>query len=152
VTHRSEHLAVAIDEAIDPGVTGTIEAEAEVGTATVDVVEAGPIGVKVDAVRIRRDAEVDVVEEAAALPERLRSLGERVQPVEVEPRLGGATLRTKPEDMRRKEFYQVDISPNEAEVKRYRVRQGGRERTDWAMTRGQLRRLVDELGGEGGEE
>jgi hypothetical protein len=145
-------LAAAIDEAIQQGATGTVEADAAAGTASVDVVEAGPIGVKVDAVRVRRDGEVDVAEEAEALAERLHALGERVRPVEVEPRLGGATLRTCPEDMRRREFYQVDVTPGESEVRRYRVREGGREKVDWAMTREQLRRLVDELGGEGDEE
>jgi len=138
-----------LDEALDAlEGQGTIEVERTGGRAEVDVVDADRLGVSVRRVKVTRDAPVDVAEEAAALPERIRALPERVEPVEVAPKLGGARLRTRPEDLRGDEFYEVDVTPHDTEVRRTRVDEhGDRAGTDFTLTRDQLDRLIDEAAG-----
>ena len=138
-----------LDQALD-ALEGAGEARAERPSGaqvTVKAEAVGPIGVRVRKVRLQRVAPVDLVRECEALPERLRALGERVVPVEVSPVLGGGVLRSHPEDMRQREFYQVEVGPDSAELSRQRIQEEGREEVDFDLTREQLRRLVDELDG-----
>ena len=72
----------------------------------------------------------------------------RGQPVEVDASLGGATLRTSPDEMRRGRFFEVNVRPDETEVHRYRVEQGERKREEFTLTRDQLRELIDEVRGD----
>ena len=85
--------------------------------------------------------------ECASLPDRIRSLPHRVQPVEVDPVLGGGMLRSRPDEMKKREFYQVDLSgQREVGVRRYRVQSDGqRKQTDFTLTREQLGDLIDEI-------
>lgn len=139
----------ALDAALD-ALEGAGEARATTPSGAEVAVEAeavGPIGVRVRKVRLQRAAPVDLQRECEELPERLRALGERVVPVEVSPVLGGGVLRTRPEDMRSREFYQVEVGPDSAELSRQRIYDEGREEVDFDLTRDQLRRLVDELEG-----
>ena len=138
----------ALDAALDGNAgSGRITADGEHGSAAVDLVAVGPIGVRVRAVEVTRAVGVDVGDEAEALPERLRTLPERVVPVEVDRGLGGAVLRTRPEQMREREFFEVEVRPNTTTIRRHRVGEdGSRQATDFALTRDQLGRLVDELG------
>lgn len=140
-------LGRAIDDALGAaGTTGKVEAEAGDARAEVEVSDADRLGVKVRSVKVTRSTARDVGAEAASLPERLRSIPERLQPVEVDPKLGGATLRTRPDDMRKREFFQVDVhGERDVEVRRYKVGAKGRKPVDFTMTRDQLERLVDEL-------
>lgn len=116
------------------------------GETEIEVAEVDKLGVRVRAVRVRHEEPRDVVEEVAALPERLRHLGEELEPVEVDPELGGGVLRTRPEEMRDREFFEVGVRPDETEIRRYRVGDDGhREASDWTMTRDQLRRLVEKV-------
>jgi len=139
-------LGRALDGALGKkGKTGEVVVEEGGAKAVVDVVDADRLGVTVKRVRVSRAEDRDVAEEAAALPERLRALPERVEPVEVDPGLGGAILRTGPEDMRKREFFQVDVGERDVEVRRYRVEDEGRGEVDFTMTRGQLEQLIDEL-------
>ena len=71
----------------------------------------------------------------------------RVQPVEVDPYLGGGVLRSRPEEMKKPEFYQVDLTGDrEIGVRRYRVQADGqRKQTDFTLTREQLGDLIDEI-------
>lgn len=133
-----------LDDALDSLAegSGTVSVDAEGGQAEVDVVEAGKIGVRVKEVRIRRDHPVDVSKEASRLPERLLSLPDPVEPVEVAPELGGATLRSKPRDGR---YFEVGLEPSRTNIRRTRVDDDGkRHDADWTMTRDQLDRLIDE--------
>ena len=137
-----------LDQALDDwDGEDVVEVELPAGRAEVEAAEVGPVGVRLRRLRVERERDVDVAREAERLSDGLRSLGERVVPTEVDPRLRGATLRTHPDEMREREFFQVDLDAEGAvEVGRTRVTDEGRRDVDWSMTRDQLGRLLDELG------
>jgi hypothetical protein len=146
----SDPVRGTLDDQLDrlPSDGGKVSVERGSTTAEVDVLEADRIGVRVRGVAVRRDGVVDVETEARSLPERLRALPERVAPVEVDPNLGGARLRTRPEELRGREFFEVDVEPSRTSIRRTRVTpEGDRVETDWTMTREQLDRLIDETSG-----
>ncbi|MEN0065500.1 MAG: hypothetical protein AAGA48_25375 [Myxococcota bacterium] len=137
-----------LDKALDglKGTPGTIEVDRDNHAAEVDVVDVDRIGVRVRGVRVRRTGSVDVQREAAALPERLRSLPDPVEAVEVAPELGGARLRGTPD--REQRYFEVDVQPSHTDIRRTKVGEdGAREESDWSMTREQLDRLIDETAG-----
>jgi hypothetical protein len=131
------------------GKPGVIEAPTGCGgSAEVEVTDVDRLGVRVRRVTVSR-APVGIAQEADALPERLRSLPERVAPFEVSPALGGARLRTVPKEIRGREFFDVDVEVARTTVTRTRITgDGDRESVDWTMTREQLERLVRELDAE----
>ena len=132
----------ALDELDGPG---TVHIDRDHGSAEVDVTDAGPIGVRIREVRVARDVPCDIVEEANALPDRLRALPDPVHPVEIAPTLGGATLRSLPTAAPRQEYFEVDVAPIGTTIRRTRVDADGTRRSaEWAMTREQLERLIDE--------
>jgi hypothetical protein len=135
----------ALDELSGPG---TISVDRDGHRAEVDVVDADRLGVSIRRLRVERERPVDVVDEAHALPERLRSLPERVRAVEIDPHLGGSVLRTEPDDLRDDEFFEVQVRPDHTEVRRTRVTDDGdRQGADFTLTRQQLDRLIDEAAG-----
>lgn len=141
---------VDLDDALDalPEEGGRAEVFDARGRAEVDVTEVGRLGVRVRRLAVGHAAPRDVVREANDLPRRLRRLGEEVEPVEVDPKLKGAILRTRPDELEpdQPEFFEVGVRPDEAEIRRYRVAEdGARHEAEWTMTREQLRRLVDDL-------
>lgn len=141
-------LGRAVDEALSaqPGATGTVHAEADGASIDVDVVEADRLGVRLRNLRVRRAESYDLGEEARELPGRLRSLPERVEPVEVDPGLGGAILRTSPDEVEGGEYFELGLDGRELDLKRVKGVPGrDREPVDWTMTRRQLEKLVDEL-------
>lgn len=142
-------MSTPLDDALDAlEGTGTVHIDRSSGHAEVDVVDADRIGVRVRGVRVHRDRDVDVGEEAYALPERLRSLPDRIEPVEVAPTLGGARLRSRPDEMRGSEYFEVDVAPRRTDIRRTRVDDhGDRHEVDWTVTRDQLDRLIDEADG-----
>jgi hypothetical protein len=141
----------AVDRALDErnDAPGSVQIEGPDGaSADVDVDRAGPIGVRVRRVKLTRSRDVDVVEEAERLADGLRSLPERIAPIEVDPKLGGAVLRSRPDEMRRRGFFEVDVQgPREVEVRRKRITDDGREDDSWDLTRDGLGRMLDELDG-----
>ena len=149
---RTHSIPGALDEALD-GIdgSGTAEVERAGGRAHVDVEDVDRLGVRVRRVRVERDADWDIQERADALPDRLRTLPERVKAQEVAPELGGAILRTDPEAYDGERYFEVEVGKRAAEVRRVRVEAAGAERTrsadDWTLTREQLGRLLDELDG-----
>ncbi|MCA9489638.1 MAG: hypothetical protein KC621_06930 [Myxococcales bacterium] len=142
----SEHGS--LDDALDalPAEGGTADVDRGGHRARVDVVEADRLGVRIRKLEVERDEPLDVAHEARDLPERMRSLPDRVAPVEIAPSLGGARLRTRPEDLRGKEYYEVDVEPLRTTVRRTRATEDGREPADFTLTREQLERLIDEVG------
>ena len=136
-------LAKTLDEALKRGVIKVTHAG---GQASVDVVAVGPVGVRVRSIAIDRARDVAIPTAAQELVEQLgRVLPERIEAVEVDPGLGGAVLRTKPSEMRDGEFVEVEVRGSRSvRVRRWRV-DTERVPVDWAMTREQLGRLVDEL-------
>ena len=134
-----------LDEALDAlDGPGTIDVPTDGGRAEVDVAEVDRLGVRVRRVKVERERR-DIAEEAHALPDRLRALPDRVAPSEVSPELGGAILRTVPEEVRDR-YFEVDVRPGHTEVRRVRVDEGERSSDDFVLTREQLEKLVDELG------
>ncbi len=136
-----------LDDALDamdgPGVIDVVE---EGGRTQVDAREVGPLGVRVRGLTVGR-SERDVGREAEDLPGRLRAIPERVVPVEVDKKLGGAILRTAPDQMRRGRFFEFDVRADHTEIRRYKVHDGERGREDFTLTRDQLRDLIDEVRG-----
>lgn len=124
---------------------GEVTVEREGGRAVVDVERAGPIGARVRRVRVETDIPWDLTERAHALPGRLRSLPERVEAQEIAPTLGGAILRTVPEDLRGDGYFEVEVGDRFAEVRRVGLDGGERSSEAFDVTREQLGRLLDEL-------
>ena len=91
-----------LDEALDRAQPGPLTVEGpRGGHADLEVHRADAIGVRVGRVRLRHEGPRDVAVEAERLGRELRALPDRVAPVEVDPTLGGAVLRSRPEEMRR---------------------------------------------------
>ncbi len=127
---------------------GTVEVDIDGKKATVDVTDADRIGVVIDRLRVD-GAEGSIVDRANDLAQHLRPNGDRLVPVEVDPGLGGGTLRTAPDEMRG-HFHQVDVDDKGAELTRHRVDDNGaRHREGLGVTREQLRSLVDTMAGSG---
>ena len=105
------------------GHDGEIGAEKGGAKAVVDVADVDRLGVRVRRLKVSRSQARDVGAEAKSLPDRLRTLPDKVAPVEVDERLGGATLRSEPEQMRGREFFEVEVrGERDVEVRRYRAR------------------------------
>lgn len=115
-----------------------------------EAVQVGPVGVRLRQLKVApcAPAPIDLHERAADLEARLRPGGERLQAVEVDQKLGGGTLRTRSEDIRRGRYFQVDLSPaGDAELRRFAVdpHTGERHSESFDLTRDQLEGLVDQL-------
>lgn len=141
-------MSSELDRAIDalPAEGGTVEVDRGAHRAKVEVVDSDRLGVRIRKLEVERDRPVDVAREADALPERVRSLPDRIAPLEVAPSLGGARLRTRPDEFRGKEYFEVDVEPTRTTVRRTRLGEEGREPADFTLTREQLERLIDEVG------
>ncbi len=73
-----------------PGVkAGPVEVETDEGSAQVELVEGDGIGVRVNRVRVNVAGSSSVGKQAEKICEKVRCLGDRLVPVEVEPRLQG---------------------------------------------------------------
>jgi hypothetical protein len=139
-----------LDQALDdlPAGGGTVTVDRDGAEATVEAVDADRLGVRVKRLRVDRDVPVDIEEEAHSLPDRLRSLPDRVVPIEIAPELGGARLRTRPEELRGREWFEVDVDRDGTSIRRVRADEdGSRVPVDWTLTREQLDRLIDETKG-----
>lgn len=139
-------LREQLDEALARDGDGRAELHGPGWTAQLDHGEAGPVGVVVE--RLRVEGRVgDLVDRAQVLADTLRPAGERLQPVEVDPALGGAVLRTRPDDMRGGRFFQLEVDRGGAELTRQRRRaEGGRVEEPFPMTREELSRVLEALG------
>ena len=126
---------------------GRVQVEAEDGTAVeLDVVDRDRLGATVDRVRVSVPQPGPLPQQAEAIAGRVRDLGGRLVPVEVDERLGGGTLRTAPEEIRGGRFYEIGLDGDGATVDRYQVGDdGARQRQPYTLTREQLGRLVDDL-------
>jgi hypothetical protein len=136
-----------LDEGLDalPSTGGTVGVDRSGATAEVDVIDVDRLGVRVRSVRVVRERPVDLESEARALPDRVRSLPDRLEPVDVDAGLGGARLRTRPDEYHRREYFEVEVEPLRTTIHRTRVdEEGNRAPSDWTMTREQLDRLIDE--------
>lgn len=136
-------LSSAFDAALQPG---AVSAERDGVTVHADVVDADRLGASVRRLRVG-GGDGDIPRQAAAIPEAARgALPERVVPVEVDAGLRGTILRSAPEDMRGREFYEIRSDGAEVTVERYRASADGRDSVPFTLTRDQLGRLIDGLG------
>jgi len=146
VTSKKTPLFEALDGLADG--RGELSVDLEQGRAEIEVLESGRLGVRVKRLGLLRANDVDVLKEAEALPRRFKSLPERVLPVEMDARLEGAVLRTDPEAVRDREFFEVELrGPRNVDIQRFKVQENGdRQATDWTMTREQLEKIFEEMG------
>lgn len=140
-----------LGDVLDRAITGpgVVRVEHEGRVAEVDVVDADRLGVRVLRVRVEgvgRPGPQAVTDAAGRLPEALRALPDRMVTVEVAPTLGGAVLRSAPEDVRNREFFEARTDGQVTEVERLRVGTTGRERVPFTVTREALGRIVDTIG------
>ncbi len=137
-------LDAALDALDGPG-TATIEGDGH--QAEVDVVDVDRLGVKVREVRVRHDVPRDIVEEAHALPDRLRALPEKAKAIEIAPTLGGARLRSEPRGAHG-DMYEVDLEAEGVTIRRTsRGDDGSRQAEDFTLTREQLDKLLEQAAG-----
>ncbi len=123
----------------DPGPPGTVRVDDGDLSLEAEVVDCERIGATVDRLRVRREQPGDIPAQAQAIAGRMHGLGERVRPVEVEPGLGGAVLRSEPEDMVEGRYFEINVGDEgrRAEVERWKVGEDGkRSREPFTVTRG----------------
>ncbi|MDO9280630.1 MAG: hypothetical protein Q7U06_01910 [Pseudomonadota bacterium] len=134
-------MADRLDGTLAPGVVRVDEGGVH---AEVDVVDVDRLGVSVRGVKVRTDSGTgDVVDHAARLPRALGALADKLRPIEVDPTLGGAVLRSK---VRRQEYFEVRSDGREVSVEKLRRGPDGRAAVPFTLTREQLGRLVEDVG------
>ncbi len=134
-----------------------VSAEHDGVEARARVEGSGPYGSSIDQLEVvapERDGGGGAGERVARQAERIERtvtyLPERLRREEVEPSLGGAVLRSRPEEMRGGEYYEFKLAGGrEVDVRRHRVSADGRsrERIPQAHSHEGLERLVDDLAG-----
>ena len=115
-------------------------------SAEVDVEDVDRLGVRLRGLRVVASGPGDITRQAERLPEALRSLPERLVPIEVAPSLGGAILRSHARDIVDREFFEVRTDGRAATLGRVRSGPEGRETLPFTVTREQLKRLIDGMG------
>lgn len=132
-----------------PGVrSGPVQVETDRGRVDLDLVESGPVGARVRRVKVSVADPDTLPSQARAIAEGVRGLAERLVPVEIDERLGGGVLRSAPQEMRERRYFEVGLDGDAATVGRFRaLPEGGREAQDFSVTHEQLGRLVDDLSG-----
>ena len=121
-----------------------VAAEAKLKVADID-----RLGVEIQHIHMARSAGRDIKAQASALPGRLaRLLPEPIEVMEVSATLGQAVLRTPVEHMQDGGYFDLEVqTQGDLILRRFRVDKAGeRQPESWTLTRGQLGRLVDELG------
>ena len=123
---------------------GRGQAEQEGISIEVDLVDCDRLGAVVEGIRVR-GAAADVVERAEAISREVRPGGDHLLPVEVDRGLGGAILRSAPEDVHRG-FYELRVSPEGVELSGHKLTsEGQRIRVPYTWTRDQLGSVIDQL-------
>lgn len=131
----------ALDAALDalPDGGGEAVVATPEGSVVVDVVEVDRLAARIRGIRAFGPP-VDAVAEFERLTQQ-RALPQ-LRPVEVEPRLGGGTLRSDSDD---EGWYELTVRPEGTAIGRYRGGAEGREAETWAITRRELGRWVDAI-------
>ncbi len=139
------NLADELDRHLRPG---SVSASGGGASASADVADVDRLGVSLRGLRVTVPGR-SLPEAVGALPEAVgRALGEPLVISEVAPTLGGAVLRSRV-DRQDREFYEVRTDGEQASVERWRVGAEGRERVPFTLTRKDLGRVVEGLGGRG---
>jgi len=143
-------LGELLEKKLDlPGAgTGSVQVDSETGAVQLDIADHDRLGATVDRLRVSVPSSATLPEQASAIADRVRDLGGKLIPIEVDERLGGGTLRTAPRDIRGGRFFEVELDGDSATIDRYQIQEDGqRERQPFTMTREQLGRVVDDLAG-----
>lgn len=135
-------LSERLDQSLQPG---RVRVEQDGRSAEVEVIEVERLGLRLRSLKVSGPS-CPVKDLAERLPEVLRPLPERLLPVEVDPVLGGAVLRSDPRDMRNRDYFEVRSGDHSVELERWKGTDQGRESQDFVLTREQLGRVVDGLG------
>ena len=124
----------------------TVVVPTSTGTAEIDVAEADRIGVRIRRVRIEHTDPVDIRDEAERLASDVKALARPLQATEVDPRLGGAVLRTNVAAAPKREFFEVTVTPKQTTVEHHTIDpHGTRTQGTWNSTREQLRKLLKQV-------
>lgn len=157
-------LGRALDAAVaGPGV---VRVDGDGRAAEVDVIDADKLGVRVRRVRVEASGPLEASrvgpgdaaggssraralhEEVERLTEAFRGLPERIVPVEVSPALGGAVLRSAPQDVENREYFEVRTDGRVTELERVHAPAGEPRRSvPFTLTREALARIVDRVAG-----
>ncbi len=135
----------------------SVEVEHDGTTAAADVNGSGPYGSSLDRLRVvgaerertGEQAGEAVERQARAIVDRVTYLPERLRAHEVDANLGGGVLRSRPEEMRDREYHEIELDRGrEAEVSRYRYdpAETRRDRIPQQYSHEALERLTDDLG------
>ena len=135
-----------------------IEVEHEGSTASAKVHGSGPYGSSLDRLIVQgpdreltdEQAGEEVQRQARKVAEDVTYLPERFREHEVDSGLGGAILRSRPEEMRGREYSEVELKKGrEADVSRYRYdsERTERHRIPQQYAHETVERLTDDLDG-----
>ena len=133
-----------------------VEVEHDGTMARADVNGSGPYGSSVDRItvvgadreRTEEEAGDAIRRQAAGIVERVTYLPERLREHEVDAGLGGGVLRSRPEEMRDREYHEIKLDRGrDAEISRYRYdpKQTRRDRIPQHYSHEALERLADDL-------
>jgi hypothetical protein len=141
--------AHVLDAALDQhgDTPGTVHAHTPDGShVQLDVQRVGPIGVRIDAVRVQHPCPRPPDVEARRLAAAVRPGGEPLDVSEVDPVLGGAVLRTRLDAVRRRTFTEVTVTSDDTSLRQHTVAHDGtRQAVHLDLTRDQLAELIDGL-------
>lgn len=147
-------LGKALVEELKNGTSGSVEVTDGDVRATADVGGSGPYGAELRGLSIERTTSSsenpgDAMQRAVeGIAERLQYLPERVVPLELDPNSGRGILRTRRDQVRDKEYYEVAVEGGDrVDVGRFRYdsESGGRTRVGDNLGHRVLERLVDDL-------
>ncbi len=129
-----------------------VEVDHEGATARAKIEGSGPYGSSIDELTVVRPGQKDgdIERQADDLVDRLSYLPERIRKHEIAPGLGGGVLRSVPEDMREREYQEIELQGGEeARVRRYRYDKDAGERRAIPQNYAHetLERLTDDLAG-----
>ena len=135
----------ALVEALRGAPPGPVEVDVQGFQASVDVVGSGPYGAEVRGLRIRGGSR-DVEAVVDAIAERVTYLPERLERFEVDAASGRGLLRSAREQVRDREYYEVEATPGQVDFGRFRFTEpGARATLGENFGHRDVRRLVDDL-------
>jgi hypothetical protein len=159
-------MADTFDAALDDAHVDSTSVSQEIqGTAnghevTAEVVESGPIGMRVRALTITRpdgndhavadDSPESSRQTAERLVDRITYLEEPLGILECDPEGDVVQIRSTPPNSQggRSEYYELEVGSNRQTLARFRGGTGPREQIPFDLTRHSLRRIVRDMTGD----
>lgn len=143
-------LSHALDKALSQRVSeNTVQAQDQGADVEAQVVDVDRLGARLERLSVHHPQGGDLMHQVETMPESLRALGAPLRPIEVEPSVGGAILRSDPDRKDDSRFWEVRIHDGgkEASLERFSVEpsQGARTAEPFTLSREQLGKVVDGL-------